>query len=115
MIVIYIILSRFYSILFIFIFRCHMTPRYIPNVLGSLLKYITTTGGMGKEATKFFKRLALLISEKRKENYSQVLNHIRTRLRFCLLRSTLMAIRGVRGKRARDGVLDISEISYNLI
>ena len=76
---------------------------------------MSTTGGMGNEAKKFHKRLALLISEKRKENYSHVVNHIRTRLRFCLLRSTLMAIRGVRGKRARDGVLDISEISYNLI
>ena len=70
---------------------------------------------MGKEATLFHKRLALLISEKRKENYSHVIGHIRTRLRFSLLKSTVMAIRGVRGKRARDGEIDISEISYNLI
>ena len=76
---------------------------------------MSTTGGMGTEATLFHKRLALLISEKRKENYSHVIGHIRTRLRFSLLKSTVMAIRGVRGKRSRDGEIDISEISYNLI
>ena len=76
---------------------------------------MSTSGGMGIEATRFHKRLALLISEKRHEQYAHVLNHIRTRLRFCLLKSTVMAIRGVRGKRAKDGVMDISEISYNLI
>ena len=72
---------------------------------------MSTTGGMGKEATRFHKRLALLISEKRKENYAHVISHLRTRLRFSLLKSTVMAIRGVRGKRARDGEIDISEIS----
>ena len=76
---------------------------------------MSTTGGMGVEATRFHKRLALLISEKRKENYAHVMNHIRTRLRFCLLKSTVMAIRGIRGKRAKDGEIDLSEISYNLI
>ena len=76
---------------------------------------MSTSGGMGKEATIFFKRLALLISEKRHEHYAHVLNYIRTRLRFSLLKSTLMAVRGVRGKRAKDAVLDLSEISYNLI
>ena len=47
---------------------------------------ISTTGDMGNEADKFHKRMAILISEKRNENYADVLNHLRTRLRFCLLK-----------------------------
>ena len=76
---------------------------------------MSTTGGMGKEATLFHKRLALLISEKRNEEYSHVLNYIRTRLRFALLKSTVTALRGVRGKRSRDETTPMSSISYNLI
>ena len=40
----------------------------------------TTTGGMGPESTRFHKRLAVLISAKRGEEYSHVMSHIRTRL-----------------------------------
>ena len=79
---------------------------------------LTTSGGMGVEATLFHKRMALLISEKRNEEYSHVLNYIRTRLRFALLKSTLTAlrgVRGVRGKRAREETSPMSSISYNLI
>ena len=54
-------------------------------------------GGMGREAVKFHKRLAQLISEKQNEFYPDVLNYLRTRLQFCLLRSVITSIRGVRG------------------
>ena len=40
----------------------------------------STFGGMGPEAERFHKRLALLIAEKRNEPYSSVVNYIRTRL-----------------------------------
>ena len=53
----------------------------------------TITGGMGPECEKVNKRIATLVSDKRKEKYSDVINHIRTRLRFALLRSILIAIR----------------------
>ena len=76
---------------------------------------ISTTGGMGNEADKFHKRMAILISEKRNENYADVLNHIRTRLRFCLLKSTLIAIRGIRGRQKKDQTSPMSALSYNLI
>ena len=76
---------------------------------------MTTTGGMGNEAKSFHKRMALLISQKRNEEYSHVLNYIRTRLRFALLKSTLTALRGVRGKRTREDTAPMSSISYNLI
>ena len=75
----------------------------------------STTGGMGKECTKFHKRLAELIAIKRNEKYSEVVSHIRTRLRFCLLKSLLVAIRGVRGNKRREITTPLSELSYNLI
>lgn len=54
----------------------------------------STTGGASPEANKHHKRIAQLISLKKKEEYSQVINFIRTRLRFNLLRSILVAVRG---------------------
>ena len=47
----------------------------------------STFGGWGDEATKYHKRIASLLAEKRNEQYSDVMNHLRTRLRFCVLRS----------------------------
>ena len=76
---------------------------------------MSTTGGMGVEADRFHKRLALLISEKRKEEYSHVVNYIRTRLRFALLKSTVTALRGVRSRRSDHTTTPMSSISYNLI
>ena len=74
----------------------------------------TTTGGMGPEATRYHKRVAVLLAEKRGEEYSHVMNFVRTKIRFSILKSTLIAIRGVRGKQRR-GDMPISEISRNLI
>ena len=74
----------------------------------------STTGGMGPECTRFHKRVAELLSAKRGESYPHVMNFIRTRIRFSLLRSTLVAIRGERGRGNRSGV-PISELSLNLV
>ena len=41
------------------------------------------TGGMGHEASTFYKRLASLLSDKWKEYYAVVLGWIRCRLSFC--------------------------------
>ena len=73
----------------------------------------TTTGDMGPQCTKFHKQLAQLIADKRHERYSDVMNHLRTRLRFSLLRSILIAIRGSRSK----GIFtkDLSNVAFNLI
>ena len=75
----------------------------------------STFGGMGHEADKFHKRLAQLISEKRGEEYSHVINFIRTRLRFCLLKSVLTSLRGIRGRNTREKISPISTLSFNLI
>ena len=76
---------------------------------------MSTFGGMGAEAKKYHKRMATLISEKRKERYSDVMSYIHTRLRFSILRSVLTAVRGVRGKTTREKTSPISSISFNLI
>ena len=76
---------------------------------------LTTTGGMGPECTKFFKRVAELIATKRGEEYPDVVNYVRTKVRVALLKSVLIAIRGERGKsRSRESV-PISDLSLNLV
>ena len=60
----------------------------------------TTSGGMSPQCQKTHTRIAQLVADKRNEKYSEVINHIRTRLRFALLKSILVAIRGARGKRS---------------
>ena len=76
---------------------------------------MSTFGGMGVEAKKFHKRIATLISEKRNERYSDVINYLRMRIRFSILRSVLTAVRGVRGKSKKETVAPISTLSFNLI
>ena len=74
---------------------------------------MSTSGGEGKEAARHHKRIATLIAQKRNESYADVINYVRTRLRFSLLKSTLTAIRGVRGKSRMAA--PISTVSFNLI
>ena len=74
----------------------------------------STTGGMGPECTRFHKRLAELISAKRGESYADTMNYIRTRLRISLLKSTLIAVRGERGKGRRNNT-SLQDVSFNLI
>ena len=57
-----------------------------------------TTGGSGNECERLNKRLAELIATKKKAQYCHGSNRIRTGLRFALLKSTLTAIRGFRGR-----------------
>ena len=74
----------------------------------------TTFGGCGPQASAYHKRLAHLIAKKRNEEYHQVITHIRTRVRFALLRSTLVALRGQRGKPQATSS-SISSVAFNLI
>ena len=73
----------------------------------------TTTGGVGPEANKHHKRIAQLMAIKKKGEYSQIISYIRTRLRFNLLKSILVAVRGERGRRTRAG--PISAIEFGQI
>ena len=60
---------------------------FTPLVFGS-------SGAMGKECTRFHKILALKIAEKQGKPYSMVMFRIRTILSFCLIRSSLLCLRG---------------------
>ena len=55
-----------------------------------------TTGGMGREAIVFYRRLADHLSRRGSTSYSQTLAFIRCTLSFSLLRSATMCIRGSR-------------------
>ena len=57
----------------------------------------STHGGMGNECKTVVKRIATKIAEKRGERYAAIVNHLTTRLRFSLLRSVLLMLRGTRG------------------
>ena len=94
----------------------HYNERVIQVEKGSFTPIVMSTfGGAGEEAEKHHKRVATLIAQKRNERYSDVINYIRTRLRFCLLRSVLLAIRGVRGKSLKEKTESVASISFNLV
>ena len=82
----------------------------LPIEKGSFTPIVGSTfGGWGVEADRHHKRIATLIALKKNEEYSDVINHIRTRLRFSILKSVLTAVRGVRGKSRRpDPIASIS-------
>ncbi len=56
----------------------------------------SVSGGMGRESTIFFKRLASLVAEKRDQSYSETLCWLRCYISFTLLRSCIQCIRGAR-------------------
>ena len=81
---------------------------------GSLTPIIfSTTGGAGPETDRHLKRIAKQIAMKRKEEYSHVIQYIRTRLRFNLIRIGLVAIRGERGKSSKAS--PISTIEFGML
>ena len=60
-----------------------------------------TTGGMGQEATLFYKYLADSLSEKRNITYSKTIAWMRCTLSLSFLQSALMCIRGSRSQSHR--------------
>ena len=98
------------------IFCIKLKELYNDRVKGSFSPLIfSTTGGMGPESTKYHKKVAELIAAKRGEAYPDLMNHIRTGLRFSLLKSVLIAVRGERGKGRKGRASPLSDISLNLI
>ena len=55
-----------------------------------------------------------MIAEKKGESYQHVISFVRTRLRFALLKATLIAIRGFKGK-VNIKEVPVNEINFNLI
>ena len=94
--------------------------QYMNQVLqlekGSFVSLVfTTTGGMSPEVKSFIRRIAVLIATKTNEDYSQVMCNIRTRLSMDIMRSVLVAVRGVRGKAKKAWTAPISNVSFNHI
>ncbi len=61
---------------------------------------MSAAGGMAKEATNFYKRLASLLAEKWDQPYSNTLHWLRCSISFSLLRSAIQCIRGARSSRS---------------
>ena len=90
-------------------------PRIMTVEKGSFTPLIyTTTGGWGPQATAYLKRISTLIANKRNEDYHHVIRHIRTRMRFALLKSVLVAVRGERGKK-QGTAQSVSSVTFNLV
>ena len=70
---------------------------------------LSTTGGMGRAATTFYKRLAAMLSERRDVPYSKMIGWIRCHLSFALLRASILFVRGARlsANRPANGALHV--------
>jgi len=88
--------------------------RVIDIYKSSFNPLVFTSGGMAPECNRVNKRLAEKIAEKRRGPYASVITYIRSKLRFALLRSTLAAIRGFRGKRRDVHLQDLTDIDLSL-
>ena len=75
----------------------------------------STHGGMGKECRTLLKRVATKIADKRGERYAHVINHLTTRLRFSLLRSVLLMLRGTRGSKHQHEGKNLDAICFSMI
>ena len=74
----------------------------------------TTSGGMGPLCNAFIKQLVEKLAYYKNERTSIMKNHVRTRLRFAILKSTVIALRGARGKdRLHEPGLD--DVSLGLV
>ena len=67
----------------------------------------STLGGCGTEAQRFLKQLTELYASKRSCDISKVANLIRTKLSFCILRMTILCIRGSRHAKVSHDTLDV--------
>ena len=77
---------------------------------------MSTAGGFAPEAERLVKRIAERIAHKKKEAYSDVMRHIRTKLRITLLKTTLISLKGFRGSLNRESDnLEEDEVDFNLI
>ena len=74
----------------------------------------TTSGGTAPLCKQFVKKLASTIALSKNERYEDVIFHLRVRIRFAILRSTLISVQGQRGIQIR-GVESVEETSFNLI
>ena len=89
--------------------------RVINTEKSSFVPLVFSTGGSAaKECQRHHRRVAELLARKRQEEYSCIMSYINTRVRFALLKSTLIAIRGIRGKQSSRPT-PLAFVPFNLI
>ena len=98
-----------------FVFESPMTSVLLQKFLLIVLNVMEKRSSTGSviSCTKVIKQVAAKISDKRGEQYAHVVAFIRTRLRFSLLGSVLIAVRGVRGKSVKEA--HVGFIPLNII
>jgi hypothetical protein len=74
----------------------------------------STTGGAGIEAHRLIKKLAQQMEYATGQKKADCIGFIRKRLRFELLKTTVIALRGYRGKKIEDSNNIIGELDLNL-
>jgi hypothetical protein len=73
----------------------------------------STSGGMGKEAGKVYNRIAQKMAYTKGQKYHDTISYIRKRLRFDLLKTTIISLRGYRGKPTPAPEID--DLDLNLM
>ena len=68
---------------------------------------------MGLQASMFLKRVATLLAAKTSQDKSLIMANLRRRLRFELLKTVLIAVRGHRG-RYYEKAIPVDELDLNL-
>ena len=68
---------------------------------------MSCTGGAGPWPTVFLRRLAALLTEKHHSNYSTVMELLRVRISFALLRSSIMCLRSSRSSTRHPRRIDV--------
>ncbi len=95
------------------------TFKKMKNKLDNLVDNLvfTTAATTAPECNKFHKRIAELIATKRKESYSNVINYIRTRISFAMLKAILVSIHGVRSKNGdtQKNIRKVADVAFGLI
>ena len=101
------------------VYRCHeeeKKTKYLHRIIqvekANFLPFVvSTTGGIAPEATAFLKRLAQKLSTKLNQSCPNVMGYLRRKLRFELLKTTLMAVRGFR----KNKTVHITDLDLNLM
>jgi len=68
-----------------------------------------TNGGMGKEASRFMKQLATLLSIQRNEEFNITMTWLRAKVSFICVRSALLCIRGSRKPWYKENPMKVSD------
>ena len=62
----------------------------------------STSGGMGQEATTVIKALSSKLADKTNQDYANCISFVRKRLRFDLLKTCIISLRGHEGNFIRN-------------